>query len=797
MIASSKTSVSIGENVLKKTIHKGSESIMFSVLQETQYAKPYESSVREIVSNCLDSVTEKNNSIKILKGELKIEDIFIVKEGEEFTESVFDKDYYDTKHLSDNDIVTIEYIENDSATRDRIRFIDRGVGLGGSRLVNYFSLGFSTKRLSKSQLGNFGLGAKSLLSTGVEHYTVTSIYNGKKFVFDITSESVVSKIGKFGDKGNNPVETFYNDYQCYYEVTDEKNSVIVESYVKRHRKADFMSAIEAQLGYIDNLEVVLLDASVPGYKSVQKIKADIKFKTDNIYVGGTDWYAVPQLLLKPGEDSSTLINYGAIAFDELEMKKYQGNVSFIMNINDVDVTPSRESVIWNSRTRKAIKSMFLIAKDTITGIMSDKLAASTNLPDFLVISDDFKASSSASSDYSELAKLVDKSDLDLSYKGFRISEAAAQLDIEGIEEKKNFFVMTTTKGYSNETVYVSDLTFRRIRDFSKNSDKYKNNVLYVGDRKYKMMHKYSKSLYGRSDILLTYMTTDTYTSLLEELKRFDGDMNKYADYLFEGGFFSQVVILETLRACSALGQIILEDDIDRSIMNTAEKEEEADRTRRLTDAERAKITGAMAVKYVNAGYFSYKKYITQQDILNVLEKVPVYVIKSSSKFVRNIYSYSFTRRFKAPILVVSEENYNKIVNIEGVQNFVSSLYTISYGDMELTRLGKALYDGNVREAGYYLDDLGSKGIKESLVRKGFASGINNSVTYEITSRFIEARNKSFRANHNSMVNSLQRSEDLKELNDTDIDRFSNKLRTYLPFVDNPELENELTPKKEY
>jgi hypothetical protein len=34
-----------------------------------------------------------------------------------------------------------------------------------------------------------------------------------------------------------------------------------------------------------------------------------------------------------------MISYGTINFEELEMKKYTGNVSFI-NINEVDVTPS-------------------------------------------------------------------------------------------------------------------------------------------------------------------------------------------------------------------------------------------------------------------------------------------------------------------------------------------------------------------------------------------------------------------------------------------------------------------------
>jgi hypothetical protein len=65
MIPNIKSSEGIGDGVLKKVIHAGSESIMFSVLQETQYVYPFKSSVREIVSNCLDSVTERNNSEKL------------------------------------------------------------------------------------------------------------------------------------------------------------------------------------------------------------------------------------------------------------------------------------------------------------------------------------------------------------------------------------------------------------------------------------------------------------------------------------------------------------------------------------------------------------------------------------------------------------------------------------------------------------------------------------------------------------------------------------------------------------
>ena len=143
MIPNIKATEGAGDGILKKVIHKGSESIMFSVLQETQYVYPFKSSVREIVSNCLDSVTERNNYRKIFRGELKPEDIYIIKEGSEFSGSGYNPDYYDLKWLSTEDKVTILYTENDTETRDRIAFIDHGVGLGGSRLINYFSLGYT------------------------------------------------------------------------------------------------------------------------------------------------------------------------------------------------------------------------------------------------------------------------------------------------------------------------------------------------------------------------------------------------------------------------------------------------------------------------------------------------------------------------------------------------------------------------------------------------------------------------------------------------------------------------------
>jgi hypothetical protein len=61
---------------------------------------------QRIVSNCLDSVTERNNQ-KIINGELLASDLYIIKEGTEFSGSGFNADYYDLNWLSNNDNVQI------------------------------------------------------------------------------------------------------------------------------------------------------------------------------------------------------------------------------------------------------------------------------------------------------------------------------------------------------------------------------------------------------------------------------------------------------------------------------------------------------------------------------------------------------------------------------------------------------------------------------------------------------------------------------------------------------------------
>jgi len=710
MIANVKATEGVGDNVLKKKIHEGSESIMFSVLQETQYIYPFKSSVREIVSNSLDSISEKKNALKILKGDIDIEDLFIEKEGEEFKDSRFNADYYDTDWLSDDNDVKIRYIENDTDMRDRIQFIDHGVGLGGDRLVNYFSLGFSSKRLSKSQLGSFGLGAKSLLATGVDSYSMTTRYNGKEFTFDIFKDHVVSTMPKFNDDGSkNPTHEFYNEYKCHYKETKQLNMVLVEAEVKRHRRQDYIGAVESQLGFINNIQLLMSDRSYNIVDKKRDFANNVVFKTDKVLVGDTDYYARPQILLKPGEDSDIMINYGVINFDELEMKRYSGNVSFIMNINDVDVTPSRESVIWNTKTRDAIKNMFVEAQEVIKDVIKEKLSGANSLADHFHLLEAFKAKNSVAG-LGELYKVIDSSDIDITYKTFNIAGAG-----EAFKGKNDDFLMTLTAEENwgsghKDTEYKSNISKKYLSYLSPLHNNFKRTVVYIGETKYKGIGRYAKDKfrmtveYGESNINVIYMAP-AYAVKMATAVGFTLDdirnktieaplLQTFSDAAYERKDFESIVISEVFLALSKGMNVIFKDEINSARMKELTKKvEEAEDNRWLSTAEKAKKENKIQCKKFYGNY-SYKDYFNEESIETILASGNrVILYKASDAATEGIVSPAYRKTVdtnKYNILGCSADAFKRFKAVNGTELLTDAVYEIAHGEVQLSSLGRAL-----------------------------------------------------------------------------------------------------------
>lgn len=148
----------------EKQIHETSRTMMLDNLQAHMYMRPIKSCVRECVSNSVDSTKEKLAAIEILSGRKKVSDYYVDKKeiftgqakDDIYSDSEFNKDYYDLKYLSADSKITLTYTNNTSSKRDQLTIVDNGVGLGGLRLEGFFNLGFSSKRLTANELGGFG-----------------------------------------------------------------------------------------------------------------------------------------------------------------------------------------------------------------------------------------------------------------------------------------------------------------------------------------------------------------------------------------------------------------------------------------------------------------------------------------------------------------------------------------------------------------------------------------------------------------------------------------------------------------
>lgn len=350
---------------ISKGIEKSAMGLIMENLQRYQYQYPVKSTVRELVSNGIDSVAEKNAALDILSG-APVSKYYVEKEGALYKDSKFDPLYYDPKWLSDDNKVYVTYQEGSNQQKDCAIIEDFGTGLGGRRLQGYFQLGYSTKRLSKLPLGKFGIGAKSALSVGVRFFTVESRYNGKLFRFNVYSSKVDSIIPQFNlDKGTENGFVLFGDQKVYYESTDEKNGVTVIIEAKKHHKQQYIDAVKSQLLYFPNIDFSIVHSGSSTRESIE-YRANIFYEDDYIVLSDNSVWSKPHLLLNK-------VNYGYIDFDELELEDKYGNIGIKVDPEDVEINPSRESIIWSDKTKKMVLDRYKTVVDIATRFIQEEL----------------------------------------------------------------------------------------------------------------------------------------------------------------------------------------------------------------------------------------------------------------------------------------------------------------------------------------------------------------------------------------------------------------------------------------
>ena len=379
-----------GDAGIAKRINKGAEKMVFDILQSTQYSMPIQSTIRELVTNACDSQREKEMALEIVSGKKKVEDYYIERHGDQYEDSNFDSSYYQLSSLQHGkNHVDLLYTQNEGVGYcDTFAVTDYGVGIGARRLEGILELGYSTKRNTSENFGAFGLGAKAALSTGVDFYTIETIYNGMRFKCNCYNYKTDFIIPVFNVKTGmqNKFITFSDGTKVYYEHSDQVNQTTVSFGVKKHNRNKFEEAIEEQLMYFDNVNFKIKDE----YNEERNIpfKAEVIYNSENLIVSDSYYFNKPHIVLVKDKGSSTGINYGYIDFRELEMEQMYGSIAFkcparqvVANPDGtetilqegVDVTPSREKVIWNEATKKYIKSVIMAAAQEASDIIEQEL----------------------------------------------------------------------------------------------------------------------------------------------------------------------------------------------------------------------------------------------------------------------------------------------------------------------------------------------------------------------------------------------------------------------------------------
>jgi len=384
-----------------KGIEESAVGLIMENLQRYQYQYPIKSTVREIVCNGIDSVADKNVALQILDG-APVENFFEEKEGPLYQDSKWDPTYYDPQWLSDDDKVYITYIEGENQEKNSIVIQDFGTGLGGKRLRGYFNLGWSTKRLSKLPLGKFGIGAKSALSVGVKFYTMESRYNGMKFRFNIYSSSVDSIVPSMNlETGAANPFVLFGEHKVHYLPTQEKNGVTVTIEAKKHHKQQYIDAVKTQLLYFQNIEFNVIDEG--GRKNLVEYKAGIIYEDDFIVLSDNKMWSKPHLLLNK-------VNYGYIDWEELEMTPKNGNIGIKVDPSDIEVNPSRESVIWSETTKEMVAKRFKNVVDIATDFVQKEMEE-TDFVRWIRVCMQLNNNHSGTSIVARLANIIDLSEV--------------------------------------------------------------------------------------------------------------------------------------------------------------------------------------------------------------------------------------------------------------------------------------------------------------------------------------------------------------------------------------------------
>lgn len=294
----------------KMKLSENATSMVFQLFTKNVYSDPIGSVVREITSNCFDSHIEAGVNLPVV----------IRRSKDPVTNNEF------------------------------ISFIDFGVGISPYRMENIYSVYFeSTKRVDNEQIGGFGIGAKLPLAykraNGVgeaeydNSFNIITTFNGIKYIYLIyegTESPVVSLL--------------------HEEETQEGNGTEVRVPVLTKDIQRFEQAMIKQLYYFENIVF-------EGFDKITLNNDYQIYQGENFLYRGNDLGSSMHICL--GRVAYP-IDYGVLG---LNSSDYNVPVALRLNVGDINVTVSRESLDYNEQTIKLLKKKLAEVKQTLIDML--------------------------------------------------------------------------------------------------------------------------------------------------------------------------------------------------------------------------------------------------------------------------------------------------------------------------------------------------------------------------------------------------------------------------------------------
>lgn len=342
----------------KMGMSENAQSMVFQLFTKNVYSNPIGTIVREITSNCFDSHVEAGVKSPVI----------IKKTFDEET-----KTHY-------------------------ISFIDFGVGMSEERVYNIYGMYFeSSKRVDNTQIGGFGIGGKTPLaykrSTGMGEgeydntFFLITNYNGTKYYYCIY------------EGADSPIIS-----PLHQEATTDRNGTEVRIPVLEKDIENFAKEMVRQLYYFE-------DIVFEGFDEVWRVGETLSneyqiIRGKSFLFRGNDYASNVHICL--GRVAYP-IDYNVLGLNSSE---YQLPIALRLEVGDINVTVSRESVDYCEDTIKLLKKKLDEAKQEIISLMVKQYEDIVTLEDYFKMKTSFGTYTFSNGETINVGNVVKEKDID-------------------------------------------------------------------------------------------------------------------------------------------------------------------------------------------------------------------------------------------------------------------------------------------------------------------------------------------------------------------------------------------------